>query len=312
MKKLFLLLTAGVISLGAGAQNIKSHSMVRIDAATQLQQPLPYEGTATFQPARAAMSNDGAQHKPTAGGTRIYNYVETIAAINQNIASNQVYPYMWFRPDILAAYTDPNNPNGVVADTIRFGSFATLLHPWASILNNDMYFDANYPTPDGTLIGITAADAYTVDSVSVTGFYSRNINNSTTVDTLRFAFIYGDGTGNSNIQESGFASGNIRFGTIFHDSFANVGTGIQGGPTVIYQDLYLTTADTGITGNVLPKFTVPANLSVPAGNMVAVTVTFKSGDDGNYTPYNDTAFLGTNWGPNNPYKYGMFRPPARF
>src|SRR5690606_7816154 len=170
--------------------------------------------------------------------------------------ADQVYPYMWLRLDTKAAYTDPNNPNGVVADTIRFGSFATLLHPSADILNNAMYFDENYPTPDGTLIGITAADSYTVDSVSVGGFYARNKDNGTTVDTLRFAIIYGDLTTGSNISESGFQNGDIRFGTVFHDSFANVGTGIQGGPAVEYRDYYLTTADTGI-GATIPQFTVP-------------------------------------------------------
>lgn len=309
MKKLFLFVTAGVISLGAGAQSIKTHSMVRVDALNQLHLPVPQaEALGGLKVSRTLPAANDAQHKPTAGGSRLYNYVETIAALNPGIASNQVYPYMWFRPDIMGAYTDPNNPNGVIADTIRFGSFAQVLHPSASILNNAMYFDGNYPNPTGTLIGISKDDAYTLDSVSVTGFYARNINNSTTVDTLRFAIIYGDGTSTSNIPESGFVSGDIRFGTVFHDSVLNVGTGIQGGPSVEYRDLYLTTADTGIDGNTLPKFTVPAGVNIPAGNMVAVTVTFKSGDDGNYTPYQDTAFLGTTWGGANPYKYGMFRP----
>jgi hypothetical protein len=227
--------------------------------------------------------------------------------LNQNISSNQVFPYMWFRPDILGAYTDPNNPNGQVADTIRFGSFASLLHPWAPVLNNNDYFDMNYPIPDGTLIGITQADGYRVDSISVGGFYARNLNNSTTVDTLRFAIVYGDFTDGSNIPESGFVSNDIRFGSIFHDSFANTATSLQGGPSIVIRDIYLTTADTGI-GSTIPMFTVPVGLDVPAGNAVAVSVTFKSGDDGNYTPYTDTAFLGTGWNANNPYKYGMFRP----
>ncbi len=306
MKKLFLLLTAGVISLGAGAQENKSFSMVHIDGTNPM--PLPLKHSVKLEDLKKLQvhANSDVQHKPTAGGSRTYNYVYTIAALNSGILDNNTIPYMWFRPDIMAAYGDPNNPSGPpVADTINFASYAAVLHPQIHRFNDALYFDEYYPDGDGTIIGIQN-EAYTLDSVSVYGYYGRNINKPNVVDTLRFAFLYGDGNDGTNLPTGGLQSGNIQFAAVLHDTANNVGAGVQGGPAVIYQDLYLTIADTLSTG--LHRFTVPANLSVPAGqNMVAVTVTFKSGEDGQYTPYQDTAFLSDSWDPTNPFKYGLFR-----
>ncbi len=302
MKKLFLLLTTGVISFGSWAQEKKSSSLLfvnDVETHSYLPSAHPVSIKDIVQRHRATQAGN-TQNKPTASTSRIYNYVQALASLNPGISANQQSPYMWFRPDIMGIYRDENNQ--LIADTIQFASYAALLHPQAPILNDPNYYDENHPAGDGQIIGIRDGNAYTLDSVTVYGTYGRNIDKPSVVDTLRFAFIYGDLTDGSNIPESGFVTGDIRFGAIFHDTIANTGAGIQGGPAVLYEDLYLTAADTGQFG-----YTVPANLAVPAGNVVAVTVTFKSGEDGNYNQYVDTAFVGE-LDPSKPFIFGMFRP----
>src|SRR5690606_38246065 len=58
-----------------------------------------------------------------------------------------------------------------------------------------------------------------------------------------------------------------------------------------------------VTG--LNRFAIPFGTSIPAGNLVASTVTFKTGEA--YTPFTDTVFVGS-VNPDTPFKYNMFCP----
>lgn len=306
MKKLFLLFTAGIVSLSVGAQDNKSVSLVRVDRSDLKPMPLP---ESFLKASEARFNGSSTANKTTAGGSRIYNYVNYMLALDPSIAGNGSNPYLWFTPDIFGIYSDAaGNPE---LDTIDFASYGVVLHPQSEKFNDLYYFDDNYPYPSNPIAIKT--EPYTLDSIRVFGYYGRNPERPTVIDTLRVAYIYGDGSPASNMPMAYFANANIatnfghdtvKFYQIPYDTIGNTGTNVAGGPSVVIKDIYL---DSGMqsTSTGLLYITVPANVSIPSGNVIGVTVSFKSGDT--YTPYSDTAFAGSIT-PDRPFKYGLFRP----
>ena len=292
MRKSFLLFASMIVALGADAQ-LATRSMVRNDL-----KPLKLEN-----PVQRTRPDAGTANKGTGQTRRMYNYVNHLATvINPDILTEPDFvnnPYMWDRYNGKAVY---QGTSSLVLDTIDLGSYGFVLHPWFAGYNND----AAYP---GGTMAMRNTNAYTVDSIITYGAYGRNRSNTTSVDTLRFVYTYANGSSTSNIL-SYYYTQNIMSQYGVDTAFAfvmdyNPATRTMmrqpgsSGPAVVVKDVYLKAADTA-----KQAFGIAAGLSVPAGNLTGVSITFITGD--NFTPY-DTVFSGSAT-PGRPFKHGMFRP----
>ena len=307
MKKALLLLSAGFVSFGAWAQENKSGSLMLANPQQENRSALSVPDNIKQDIIKFREERNKVL-KNTAGGTRVFNYLRYLAALDPSVLNSYTLPYMWFDFNGMAIY---QGATSLELDTIPLSSVATVLHPQSEILNGAYYFDDLYPNP-GTAMMLTNADAYVLDSVSFSSVYGRNRAKYDVVDTLRFAIVYGDGTPASNLQIGRFTNLRTQYGydtveyvRLPYDSVAHTATNLPGGPNVIIKDIYLDSfANTEFSGNY--AFTVPVNLSIPAGNYVAASATFISGDP-SFVPFADTVFAGSAT-PNRPFKYGMMRP----
>lgn len=308
MKKLLLLLAVGVIAGDVSAQQIENGSVVKQTVHHTINtNPLPGSNKTSkemFEAVQKMKREYRAAQKGTASGKRTYNFVEYLALINSSISQNGNFPYMWNRPDINGIY---NNGTTQEADTIQFGSYATVLHPWYEGWNDQNAFP-NAP------FELKNYSSYTLDSVYAWGFYGRNPNKTSVVDTLRFSIVYGNGQGTS-IPRYSYTGTDIynRFSdtpvvatTLLWDSTTNTAVGDPGGFTEVVIDRYLDNTPIPDSNGAIKRVGVAANINVPAFNYVGFSVTFISGES--YTPYVDTAFVGNTIDPNAPYRFGMWRP----
>jgi len=292
MKKACLLFASCIVAAGLNAQ-VANSSMVRlstIDISTA--RPAPVHAPTLTKERR------GTANKGTGVTKRTYNYVDYLALLNGDIFNNpnlSFAPYMWFRNDIYGIY---QGTSGLVRDTINLPSYGAVLHPTFSSYNDP----AAYPAPT---MAVTSANTYTVDSVYAYGVYGRNPAKQSIVDTLRFAITYGNGTSTSNLGEY-YYTGTVRAILPTYNIAGNVMGKPSGsaGPAIIYKDVLLHAADTS-TDNYKAYGIAPAMVVPAGGNVVAVSVTFRSGEV--YTPNTDTAFVAS-VNPAVPYKFGMFRP----
>jgi len=302
MKKLFLLFAGITVAASSNAQ-LNSSSMLHVYGRNQNSteqkglrpQPVNVNGVGTKLNAPTTARRGTGDHQ------RVYNYVDYLSILNADVFDNANLPYFWYNNDMYGLY---QGNAGLERDTITFNTYGVVVQPsWSGY--NDI---GAYPT--GTM-NITTSNAFTVDSAFAYGIYGRNRAKTSIVDTLRFAITYGNGSG-SNIglvyytgMASRYTYDTVRSAMLGYDAnrrtlgkYSATGTG-----TIVYKDVYLKSTDT--SADEYSRFGVPVALSVPAGNLVGVSVTFKSGEV--YTPYSDTAFVGSA-NASTPYKYGMFRP----
>ena len=289
-------MATGSLVAGVNAQT-NSGSVVKIGGANSVEQTHQAPNR-TYQLPSKHKANSAS--KTTLGGSRWYNYVEHLAAIDPQVGQNDVLPYMWFRPDMFGIY---QGTSGLEADTIQMASYAMTFDPIDHTQQN-----YNDPFAYGPEIGVNPGTPYTLDSVTVWGVYGRNPNKPNIVDTLRLAFVYGNG-GTSNMPNYSLVSSGLKFRGIFFDPAKHIAWKNPmnaSAPDVIIRDVILDQASLNDTAtNGLNTFRVGVGMNVPANNTVGMTVTFISGES--YAPYSDTAFLGSA-NPNQPFKYGLFRP----
>ncbi len=303
MKRSLLLLGALGVTLGASAQQ-QQPSVVQMhlkDAGMNMPVPVASQY-------RATRSESMDQPKAAGNKTRIYNYVDQLAKANPSIlASNSnyvFYPYMWFSADGMGIYSDGSG--GYEADTIKLMSVASSMHPfWAG-------YNGSGDWPNGTMI-TTSTSNYTVDSITFYGVYGRPNSRASVVDTLRIAYTYGGATSGSNLpiyyftdfttMHSRYGYDTVRGVFAYMDPARHIMMKKVGGtgPVVQSKDVLLTSSDTGFV-----VASVAAGMSVPAGNLVAASITFISGDV-TFVP-GDTVFRSSTISPTEPFKYGMFRP----
>ena len=157
-------------------------------------------------------------------------------------------------------------------------SHGQILDPFAKRFNDHTKLPAAYLGE----MALRPTDAYTIDSVAVAGYYRRTKQNIT--DTLIISVAFGNLSATSTISGGGWTASSaadlvncyqvdtLRQGFIDYNwSAMGIVQGAQG--TVITKKVILSNTDTGgayIVTNV--------GLSVPAGNIAAMTYTFKSGD----------------------------------
>jgi hypothetical protein len=161
---------------------------------------------------------------------------------------------------------------------IYLKSAAQILDPFANRFN-----DYSKVPQYGGEMALKLTDAYTLDSIGVAGFYRRIATKASVVDSLILTVGYGNLTGgvstigasygitaaNGGITVSCYLTDTMRIGALDY-SFANLGLA---GNNVVRRAIPLRVADSG--GQ---YFYAPVGLNVPAGNLVAMSVDFKSGD----------------------------------
>jgi len=309
MKKLLTLAAAGSLATAAMAQDA-NQSVVRLENGIRFDVPAtadradrPATDLAQRVAQRRAETAQGA-NKTAVTGTRVYNWVDALFGINPSIGNNQSFPYSWPNYRGLAVYA------GNVYDTINYASGGHILHPWFEFFNDvNIFAPTEFGMKDATV-------PYTLDSVTVYGFYQRQQQRPNVVDTVRLAIFYGPGGTNSNVittydvgNTADFGVDTIRFAVAAYDSARVTATRAStAAPAVIYRNVPLTAAsenDTNAFG--LNRIRAAVGQAIPAGNLVGVTATFIPGENFATGPNGyDTVLLA---GANNTVvpKYSMFR-----
>ena len=222
--------------------------------------------------------------------------------------------------------------DSIVADSNSGISKMSLWNDTSAIINGGYNRVVSYAnTLDPTFPGfstyfglpvITAADPYTLDSLVLYGVYGINPAKTGVVDTLKVGYVYGPSyvldtsldiplgyfTNPTLLSTYGVASTDSLFfplckydsadntgkGTTYHEQILTISTAASSNTNINWGD----TLSSGIMFHPF-AFDVPA--AVPAGNLIAITVSFKSGD-ASFSP-GDTVYIAP-----GTYKYNMFCP----
>jgi Secretion system C-terminal sorting domain len=324
MKKTLLLLAAGLMAGIANAQMTLSGSAAGA-VNNPVRQPQELQAGEQKQAFWNGPANPGA--KTTLAGGRWYDYVtQWLQPYEINVVTGQdinyYSPNIWNDTTALFGYTGTTTPyyfNNLLSIGMGLDPF------W-----NDWNCTGTSCVTDFTgAMAITAADAYTIDSVFVPGWYTRNSATPAkiaVVDTLIFAFVKGNGGVSTDLPHNTLTGvvvpmycpscTAIDFSDLYHDVANNRAAANGGTPVTTYYKFLLKNTDTCVNAYKAAYFPrTPADgtigFAVPAGNYMAMTVTFKSGDTG-YHPrggpgdtvrYSDgTTVTG--------YKYNVFQAQA--
>lgn len=303
MKTLFLLASATVIVSAATAQQ-RATSVVfneQTNRYSTAHEPEQLQARPIFHHGR---DMPGIAAKTTTGAySRWYNYGDYLSTTS---TVNFAAMYLWNDTTSRDVYS------GTLGNEFLFNNMVSVglvCDPFFSGWNDDQLYSGQ--------MKLTSADAYIIDSVFISGVYYRNNARTAPVDTLTIAVAYGDGTSSSNlhyraIDTSGGRSwihneynvDSLFYMNMHHDSLNNTVDTFMGGAAPVVNKIYLSSTDTSSAYEAV----IPVSINVPAGNIPAITLSFKSGDP-TYT-FGDTVFWGSGYP--TPYKYGMFRPILAF
>lgn len=197
--------------------------------------------------------------------------------------------------------------------TALFGETGTTpVYRHNGLISLGLGFDPMYYSWDtflsSSLPGVSPLDAYTIDSVQVPGWYTHLFNTPaklSVVDTLIFSFVQipvGSGMASTSVYSSYYGVSSINYMDLYRDTVNNVaaGFGSFAAPTVYKFLLSIVDSNTDCYKN--PNFPRPGHApadpviaySVTPGNVVAMTVTYKSGD---------TSYHPTGGGPGDTVRY---------
>ena len=161
----------------------------------------------------------------------------------------------------------------------------------------------NYGVFSDAIIKVGPTDVFTIDSVRLHGQYFRNLSKPSVKDTLRLAFVYGDGSPSSNLPvntvSTSYSPYTVNYLSMFYDSVKNKAGKNTTGATPYTQDIVLTNTDTATFFDRVYALTTP--YSVPAGQIAATSLTFKTGDP-SWTLGDTVEYL------SRAMKYGAFYP----
>lgn len=288
MKKLLLLLAAGVISGSSFAQVANVHSRVlREDGAV-----IPVTKKITPKSIRTK-SNVASKTTSAASG----EWFDFFAANYETGGTNTA--------GLIPSYPDSN-----LLVTPTTGS---PFHWWnhglgVSFDPKSLYYSSLYlGTTGAPSFVVTTADAYTIDSIEIVGFYNRYKNYT---DTLFIEIVSADDTGAYNVIWSdptifsdGMSEDSSLRASVPHYNYINNNISSAYTPHVKTITKILDAAayaDTTAEGFHDWIFEVPGGLSVPAGNNVVVYSHFGSG----HTYPLNTALDSANYWRNLSYDFG--------
>lgn len=257
-------------------------------------------------------------------GSRWYIFRDTLFQEFQASVSKFVGSYrfpMWNDTSAIIGYTGTTGP---AYKHVQLISAGLALDPSTDTCE----YDWNDTTLFAGSIGVRPTDDYTVDSIFLGGWYSRN--NSTPakraiVDTLIFALVRSNTTGaTADMAMNTIATPYACYGVpplthpqLFHDVGNNrVGhnSGTTGTPTTEYYKVLLTANDTNVISPKNSRFPRPGHVppdpvmsfTVAANQIMAATVTFKSGDAAYPVfPGQDTVYYSTHTATSG-YKFNSF------
>ncbi|MBK7763105.1 MAG: T9SS type A sorting domain-containing protein [Bacteroidetes bacterium] len=263
MKKILLGITMCALaftSLQAQQKQSLLHAPLKLDNAV-----------VDAAPSKARFEN---QKSKTRGGSIYLDYVDFVAA-QEGISSTTLDAnrslYNMF-PDSVVRFGAPNSGFG-----IQWKSIGQVLEPWADVIRN------NTP-PDFIVFGKT--NAYTVDSIFIATSY---IKKTAAVDTVILSFVH---SGGANLPEYYFTGQTADFGVdttrflyqMFNVANFNKGpfqTNATGAPAPTVIKYALTNADSSTftppNSYGIKFLAFPVNMTVPAGERVSVSYTFKPG-----------------------------------
>jgi hypothetical protein len=291
-----------------------------------------------------SLSSSSGQRTASVGGGRWYDYGDSVLGYNLSLGVNALSATsmdLWWDTTAIFGYSDGTFSATTTQDYgSEFTSIGLNLHPWCPTWNLSSYFPA-------TEIAITDLNAYSIDSVSIGAFYGRNASKPTVVDTLILQLVYGvitnTAVGGNTPQYLGYSNasmvgnypgigtGALLYVSMLFDSLDDRAGYSEGTlsaapwwnpPTAMSTQTYkflLTKDDTvtvsggaGMLQRTYPRpghvpADPPISLSVPAGNIVSSSISFRSGD-GTLThtfPHDtvDAEVSGT-----FTYKYDLFSP----
>jgi len=282
MKKLFLLLAAGSIAMNVGAQERKS---IVVDGPQKLNfEKGPIEvGQASLKNSKYLANKTAGAAKTTAPTERWYNYS---VYLNQKVNFDRTVtgtgtffldfygPNMW--NDTVNMITYVNGSTYTKSHT-RLVSLGTVLRPQFPGFNRTDLFGSG-------IMKIRNSDAYSMDSVSLSYWYTQGTKGAAGhTDTVRLAFLVGDGSSTKSIFGGGTAPGGhyvigTKFPDVAYDSVLNVAVGKSTGVPAIYQDvLFAHNSDTSVFGKT-KSIKLATSVPAAAGDFISVIMSYKSGD----------------------------------
>ena len=314
MKKSILLLTAGLFAGLANAQQAQQNvTNNKFSAPGQTMKPVDIAvgSTPMAGPYSPAPAHSGARVTVGGpGGGRWYNYVDHLfTPYRTSVLTKDVgyYGYtMWNDTTALVGYTtSAGTPEYDFAQMISGGlgldpTYSSSIVPgygW-----NECGITAVHTDLDFTgAMGISQYDPYTVDSVFVGGWYTRCTTSAAknlVVDTLILTFVKSDrysstgdlATGTLTTGVSVYGVVSLTYRRMWHD-IANNRAAHNGGGAVSASAVYkfpMTLADSNSNANDIAKTQYPRsghpsdpaiNFPVGANEIMAVSVTYKSGDN---------------------------------
>ncbi|MGC4057837.1 MAG: T9SS type A sorting domain-containing protein [Chitinophagaceae bacterium] len=277
MKKLLLMgALAAVSAVGAQAQSsVKTGLKPHVNA-----------GLINETPAVAPASGKSTA-KTTAGGSREYSHFDYNLSVSSFEADSIWACRIWFDSTVKQTY-------GTGLGNVNYNSVAQVLYPMDGIFN-----DETNPNYKG-LIRIRSTNAYTVDSVRISGLYVTGLTRPTSVvDTLIVSVAYQPAYSHYRYSKTVFAgftppidlgpyivaadNDTMHIAQPIGVDSANrsvLSYPAAGTTRVTWKEPLTAAKRSPIATADIQTFTfaVPGGLSVPAGNGIVMSFTFKSGD----------------------------------
>lgn len=268
MKKLFLLLAVGAIGVQASAQYLVSPNRNNVH-----KQPI-VENTNLVMP--SSLHGSSANKGTSVGNARWYNHFDVINALSGGAldANLRAIP-IWFDSTVRQRFISGLEP-------VNYLSVSQIIDP----IRSDLFNDAN-TYPDA--IRVSTTTPYRIDSISIAAVYQRMATRPVgIVDTLIISVVNSTLTYQLPLADFSWIPNYTANDTLFMRSPTSVDSvnrsafGEGATPARFTQKIPLTAA-MGDTGGIITRFVFPVNgsagLNIPAGNLVGITATFKSGDN---------------------------------
>lgn len=270
MKKLLLL---SLMSLGVAATTDLMAQQAKVDRNLIVEKDYS-------RPAKPAHMQPSA--KKTRAGSRWYDpLVSTLDYRNGDttgLDANSNSTFLWVDSTMRVRYT---GTGGSYLGGIFLKSHAQIFDPFAKRFNDHTKLPAAYLGE----MALRPTDGYTIDSVAVAGFYRRIATKPNVVDTLIVSVTYGNLSSSSNITSGGwtaaqaadlvncYGTDTLWSGFVDYDWNTKGLKQAAGAANVITKKIILTQADSG--GK---YFVTNIGMNVPAANIAAMSVLFRSGD----------------------------------
>lgn len=286
MKKLLFVLAAAVVAGGASAQQANKGVPFEGHTMSKHAEPAVYENVNVpynYQEvnARSASKNTGP------GGSRWYDHFFLVDQLNGGALGNNDFVFPMWHDSTVTQYFGGTSPG---YRRVNWSSICQNMDPLRSRIFNDPGFSGQQ------VIQVKEQNSYVIDSIGIRGAYVRMPSRpANIVDTLIFSVIPQDTRTFFLLKSNATYGSEIPLYTTRDTLWANAPVNVDsinraalppdGMTARAFWKVPLTAADgdTPLSNGSYTtrsfRYAVPGGgLTIPAGNMFAFTVTFKSGD----------------------------------